>query len=262
MLGCQHGAEYYKQRKSMSKRTRLQGTRKMGCNAHIVCRQYILYPDYGIPKKETFASKRKEREMKEENLKYLRSDLKLTPQNVRTEIKYHISLPTEEAHHMTHPTRGPRLMAQRVNPNVTQKIMELVQDGMTDPHEVRKALNNYVRTVLCTENLPDPNDRAYFPAYRDLKNHIYKAKRVLELSKFDQHNLAKKISEWEKSYPESHHFFRPYIPATTESQFEFQQDDHDQAKTKDEFEQTLSVGTPNKVAKGYALQLWKHNDSN
>ena len=95
ILDCQHGSEYYKQRKPMGKRTRLQ---RMGCNAHIVCRQYILYPHYGIPEKESL-NKKKERERKQENLKRLRRDLTLTPENVKTEIKYHISLPTEEAHH-------------------------------------------------------------------------------------------------------------------------------------------------------------------
>ena len=102
-------------------------------------------------------------------------------------------------------------MAQRVNPQISQQIIELVRDGMTNPQDVRKALNHYVRTVLCPENPPDPDDRAYFPANRDLKNYIYKAKRAFELSKFDQHNLAKKIGEWEKTYPESRHYFRPYI---------------------------------------------------
>ena len=56
--------------------------------------------------------------------------------------------------------------------------MELVQEGMTNPQGVWKALNHYVRTILCTENPPDPDDQAYFPANRDLKNHIYKAKCV------------------------------------------------------------------------------------
>ena len=78
---------------------------------------------------------------------------------------------------------------------------------MTNPHEIRKVLNHYVRTVLCTENPPDPDDRAYFPVHRDLKNHIYKAKLALELSKFDQHNVVKKISEWKTTYPDSRHFF-------------------------------------------------------
>ena len=133
-------------------------------------------------------------------------------------------------------------MAQRVNPQISQRIMELVQEGMTNPQEVRKALNHYVRTVLCTENPPDPDDRAYFPANRDLKNHIYKAKRAFELSKFDQHNLAKKISEWEKSYPESRHYFRPYISVPeTKAEHPHDDDSDDDAQTSQEreFEQTL-----------------------
>ena len=117
-------------------------------------------------------------------------------------------------------------MAQRVNPQISRRIMELVQEGMTNSQEVRKALNHYVRTVLCTENPPDPDNRAYFPANRDLKNHMFKAKRAFKLSKFDQHNLAKKISEWEKSYPESHHHFRPYI-SVPKAQAEHVEDDED-----------------------------------
>ena len=78
VLDCQHGSKYYKQRKPTGKHTRLQGTRKMGCNAHIVCQQYILYPDYEVPKKEC-QNKRKEKERRQENLKRLRRDLTLTP---------------------------------------------------------------------------------------------------------------------------------------------------------------------------------------
>ena len=110
---------------------------------------------------------------------------------------------------------------------------------MTNPQEVRKALNHYVRTVLCTENPPNPDDRAYFPASRDLKNHIYKAKRAFELSKFDQHYLAKKIGKWEKSYPESRHYFRLYI-SVPEAQAEHIEDDEEtQTSQAREFEQTL-----------------------
>ena len=59
---------------------------------------------------DTHISKSKEREMKRDSLQQLRKDLTLTPQDVRTEIKCHISLPTEEAHHKSHLTRGPHLM--------------------------------------------------------------------------------------------------------------------------------------------------------
>lgn len=209
ILDCQHGSHYYKRKKSMGKRVKLQGTRKMDCAAHIVCHQYIIYPDYAISnaEREMFTTKRNERDMKEKKLNELRDCLKSG--GVKSVIKYYISLPTEEAHHKAHLTRGAHVMAQRINPDISKKIYELVQqDGITDIQEVRKVLNHYVRTSLCSHP-PDSDDRAYFPSSRDIKNHIYLAKRALELSKLDQENLAKKISEWEKLYPESQHYFRP-----------------------------------------------------
>ncbi len=77
-----------------------------------------------------------------------------------TQIKYHVSLPTEEAHLGTHPTRGAHLMAQRINPYVAQKISELVGEGMTGVQEIKRALKHYVNTVLCAQNPPSPDDRA------------------------------------------------------------------------------------------------------
>ena len=58
-------------------------------------------------------------------------------------IKYHISLPTEEARHVTHLTHGAHLMAQRINSTVAQKISsELVGEGVIEPQEIKRALNH------------------------------------------------------------------------------------------------------------------------
>ena len=96
ILDCQHGVQYYKHKKGLGKRNRLQGTRKIGCKAHIILREYILYPDYNITK--SYDSKRQERLAKEEQLKKLRADLK-TGEKVQLESRYYVSLPTEEAIH-------------------------------------------------------------------------------------------------------------------------------------------------------------------
>ena len=78
----------------------------------------------------------------------------------------------------------------------------LVGEGMIEIQEIKRAVNHYVNTVLCADDPPDPNDRAYHPADRDLKNHICKAKKALELSKLDQHNFKLKLQEWESSHPD------------------------------------------------------------
>ena len=102
-LDCQHGDEYLKPKKALGKRVRLQGSRKMGCKAHITLRQYVLYPDYSLPKCRAFESKNQERLTKQQQLKQLRADLQ-SKSSITTAIKYHVSLPTEEAHHAIYPS--------------------------------------------------------------------------------------------------------------------------------------------------------------
>ena len=231
-MDCQYGQQYYKPRTTLNKRVRLQGTRKMGCKAHIIQRQYILYPEFAIPSSCSYESMRQERLAKEEKLHQLRDHLN-SQKPVKTKSVYYVSLPTEEAHHSTHPTRGANMMAQRVNPHIAARISELVGEGMTDPYEVSKALKHYVTTVLCaSSNNPDPDDRAYYPTIRDLRNHIYKAKKALELSKLDQENLKLKIEEWKKSQPDSAFHFQPFIKT---EQLEEKSND----SAEEEFQQSL-----------------------
>ena len=54
-------------------RTRLQGTRKIGCSTQITIRQYMLYPEHSIT--GTFESKQQERRAKAKQLVALRADL-------------------------------------------------------------------------------------------------------------------------------------------------------------------------------------------
>ena len=124
-----------------------------------------------------------------------------------TRIVYFVSLPTEADHHTGDGIAG---FSQRMNDKVVAKIVELVAEGITEIHEVRRLLRHYVMHDLCRESSPNPNDRAYFPVDNDLKNHIYMVKRALQLSCLDQGNLRLKINEWKISDPKRTHYFRPY----------------------------------------------------
>ena len=65
--------------------------------------------------------------------------------------------------------------------------------------------------VMCLKTAKsDPDDRAYYPIICDIRNHIYKAKQALDLSKFDQENLKLKIKSWEKE-ERLKFYFRPFI---------------------------------------------------
>ena len=51
-LDCQFGKRYYKEHQCISARTQLQGTRKIGCQAHVVVRTITLYPDFQLSEAE------------------------------------------------------------------------------------------------------------------------------------------------------------------------------------------------------------------
>ena len=99
------------------------------------------------------------------------------------------------------------LFAQRVNDKVAIKISELVADGVTESDKVRSILRHYVLKDLCKNNPPDCNDRVYFPTDTDLRNHIYMAKRAMQLSCLDQENMKLKLENRKAIDPESNHFF-------------------------------------------------------
>ncbi len=45
-LECQFGPHYYKEKPQKSTRLKLQGSRKIGCHAHIVVKKCTVYPEY------------------------------------------------------------------------------------------------------------------------------------------------------------------------------------------------------------------------
>ena len=77
--------------------------------------------------------------------------------------------------------------------------MELVEAGVADTneHSLKHFVNNNRSQKLGRKPLQ------HF--IQDIRNHISKAKRALELSKYDQENLRLKIEEWKKQ-THSHHF--------------------------------------------------------
>ena len=101
-----------------------------------------------------------------------------------------MSLPTHESH-SCHPTGIVSGPAQKVHPLISHKIQELVQEGTTNANEIQRALRQHVKSH-CSTSMPSPTDRTYYPTTTDIRNHnlCIKPKLALQLSKFDQENLA------------------------------------------------------------------------
>ena len=158
------------------------------------------YPMYYLAKKM--------RSLREEKLSALKSALS-NDKNVLIKTKFFVSLPTNASHEKFHPTGivcGP---AQKVHPLISKKIEDLVREGAVDANEVQRSLKEYVKNNSILQ--PSVTDRSYYPTVNDIRNHMYKARIVLQLSKFDQENLTLKIKEWEALDSGDSHFFRPYI---------------------------------------------------
>jgi len=44
---------------------------------------------------------------------------------------------------------------------------------------------------MCTDHLPDSNDRVYYQNMEDIRNHINKAKKVMQYTVIDQENALR-----------------------------------------------------------------------
>ena len=153
-------------------------------------KSYILYTEYAISDAEKEGlSKWKLRCLYEEKMKQLKTDL-ANNKTVKVELRHFVSLPCEEAH-CGHPTGCAAGYSQKLNPYVSQKISEMVSNGITDTAEVKRTLKYYVDNFLVKElsMQPHPHDRAFYPHNDDIRNHVHRAKRALDLSKLDQENL-------------------------------------------------------------------------
>ena len=95
----------------------------------------------------------------------------------------------------------------------------MVQSGITDSTKVKRSLKCYVDTILAVElgQKPQLYDRAFYPSSADIRNHIYMARKVMDLSKFDQENLQLKIDKWKAARPMSSFHFRPYHSVDSDS---------------------------------------------
>ena len=105
--------------------------------------------------------------------------------------KFLLSLPTHELHEKSQPT------GIESGPVERKRYIPSFQRKLTDPNEVRRALREFVKNE-CSASKPSPTNQAYYPTTADIRNHMYKAKIAIQLSKFDQKNLALKIEEWKR----------------------------------------------------------------
>ena len=110
----------------------------MGCKAYITFCQYILFP---CMQTTTFSNILNFRKYpageicKAETPNQFRADL-LSESAIAEVIKHHVFPTAHEAHHAAHPTCGRYLTTQ----NHSTKVLDLVEEGMTAPQQIKAAM--------------------------------------------------------------------------------------------------------------------------
>lgn len=101
--------------------------------------------------------------------------------------------------------------AQPINSEVSKKICELVQQGVTFVKTVESYLRFFVRDVLFSnKQCPPSTCRDFYPTKADIKNHIQKALRKDRFSSLDQENVAVYLEQMNEKAPGTRCFFRAY----------------------------------------------------
>ena len=122
ILDCQFGEKYCKQNKPLGKQLWLQGTRKLGCGAHIQTKSFVLYPCRVCSCTNRDVSKWKLQCLHQEKLSKLKEEV-CAKHQVRAIIKYFVLLPSEGVH-SGHPIgqSSEAIFSQKLHPKVTAKI--------------------------------------------------------------------------------------------------------------------------------------------
>lgn len=146
--------------------------------------------------------------LQKNQLKSLREALVHKSDTVEVCTKYWISMPSIDSH-CGHPVEEKAVFGQRIHPLLVSKITEMVMAGITNTTEVKRSLKFYASTILSTQLGVEfsKQNRAFFPTSVDIRNHIYAAKKSLELSKLDQENVALKIEGYKRADPKLCVFF-------------------------------------------------------
>ena len=182
--------------------------------------QFSIYPEFKITPEDTRGKSQREiQQIQKARLEDLRLALKQTPPTVQVKIKYWVSMPSIEAH-SGHPVGDSAMYSQRIHPLLVAKITEMVLDGITNTAEVKRSLRFYANTILTNQlgMIFSKQNCAFFPTSIDIRNHIYTAKKMLELSKLDQDNVRQMIEQYKQDDPTSSFFFRPLIKQEAENE--------------------------------------------
>ncbi|KAJ7365481.1 hypothetical protein OS493_005589 [Desmophyllum pertusum] len=174
---CQHGKDrkvVAKQRRKeavengdiVTKKPRVvQSVLKVNCTARIKLREILMFPEFKIIKDTP----------KRRRLSSLRVRAAVKTGNFHPERRIYIEFPSSSDHqnHLVGEAGG---MCQPVDKRITNRIHELVAEGIKDVNQVRHQVEFFVKNVLFRDKeLPKTTNRRFYPTTKDIRTHVYNA---------------------------------------------------------------------------------------
>ncbi|XP_070394561.1 uncharacterized protein [Dermacentor albipictus] len=212
------------------KKVKLQGTKKKGCTAMMHVKQVELFPEFRIDISEQCSKWQHETASKE-----VMSRLRLALQEessdkpVLRQHRFYVCMSDRESHCNHDIDARCAGYAQPINSEVSKKICELVQQGVTSVKTVESCLRFFVRDVLFSNKLCPPTTcRDFYPTKTDIKNHIQKTLRKDRYSSIDQENVAMYLEQMIEKAPGTRCLFRPYHVKSMEHHSEGQEEPLDE----------------------------------
>lgn len=94
----------------------------------------------------------------------------------------------------------------RVHSRLLQKIVEMVNMGVTKRTEMKRHLESFV-----LDKYPDADreDAAYYPTLKIISVSMYNARMKMRYDKMDEKNVLCMVQEWQKKYPADFNYYRP-----------------------------------------------------
>ncbi|XP_071478090.1 uncharacterized protein [Diadema antillarum] len=183
---------------SNSARNLIQDTKKKDCQAKLVMKEVMKFPEFKITKNSNYDRRQAAQ----------RAWSAIEAGKTNGERRIYIYLP-EECEHEGHPVGKICGARQRVDHRIIEYIQRMVGAGVTSVGEMRLHIERFVSGALFWGKPgPDLSNRRYFPEDSDIRYHMYSAEAKKKFSKTNQSNLEVKISEWQKDDPAQLFFYR------------------------------------------------------
>ncbi|XP_043931026.1 calcium-responsive transcription factor [Protopterus annectens] len=203
VMECQFGPRRngVQRKKTLEQENNTNQLYKATCPARIYIKKVRKFPEYRVPT-DPQIDKKIIRQEQEKAFNTLKKNL-IEAGGV---LRWYVQLPTQQAHQyhdldVTYLYFPPASLSvpeeeeeeeesrlvnesspasSRLHPRVSDKIRELVSQGIHQVYAVRKQLRKFVeRELFKPDEVPERHNLSFFPTVNDIKNHIHEIQRSL-----------------------------------------------------------------------------------